>query len=285
MKMKDLITPDYSTLQIMATPRYKSVRAKEITVEENGESVRKVSLDPRNFTRTDEFYEIGEGNNVNEGAHMIEKDGKFYLTYSPTGTGNILYSICQAVSDSPLGPFKKLPECNPVIGLNDTNDYMSCTGHHSFVYIEDEIFALYHCFWQELSASGGRCLAVDRAKFMYNETLGHDILYGMGPTQAVQPANKAHTGLVFNEVHLLFESGLQGNYDGVIVVYRPLEDRINSVISRSGLPREEVLKRIKNQFNYENFDKTKHTVISNDGVLENLKRRVKEVLIEIEKNL
>lgn len=195
MKMKDLITPDYSTLQIMATPRYKSVRAKEITVEENGESVRKVSLDPRNFTRTDEFYEIGEGNNVNEGAHMIEKDGKFYLTYSPTGTGNILYSICQAVSDSPLGPFKKLPECNPVIGLNDTNDYMSCTGHHSFVYIEDEIFALYHCFWQELSASGGRCLAVDRVKFMYNETLGHDVLYGMGPTQAVQPANKAHTGL------------------------------------------------------------------------------------------
>ena len=49
--------------------------------------------------------------------------------------------------------------------------------------------------------------------------------------------------------------------------------------------RGKVLKRIKNQFNYENFDKTKHTVISNDGVLENLKRKVKEVLIEIEKNL
>ncbi|MGN1062151.1 MAG: family 43 glycosylhydrolase, partial [Candidatus Scatosoma sp.] len=164
-------------------------------VEENGETVRKVSLDPRNFTRTDEFYEVGEGNNVNEGAHMIENNGKFYLTYSPTGTGNILYSICQAVSDSPLGPFKKLTECNPVIGLNATNDYMSCTGHHSFVYIEDEIFALYHCFWQELSASGGRCLAADRVKFMYNPDLQHDVLYGLGPTQAVQPANKAHTCL------------------------------------------------------------------------------------------
>ena len=103
--------------------------------------------------------------------------------------------------------------------------------------------------------------------------------------ETLNSLNKAHTGLVFNEVPLLFESGLQSNYDGVIVVYRPLEDRINSVISRSGLSREEVLKRIKNQFNYENFDKTKHTVISNDGVLENLKRKVKEVLIEIEKTM
>ena len=54
--------------------------------------------------------------------------------------------------------------------------------------------------------------------------------------------NDSETGIVFNEVPLLFEGGYQNMYDGVIVVYRNLEDRINAVVSRDNVSRKEVKK-------------------------------------------
>ena len=96
--------------------------------------------------------------------------------------------------------------------------------------------------------------------------------------------SKNETGIVFHEVPLLLENGFESRYDGVIVIYRNLEDRISSVITRDGLSKEEVLKRIKNQFDYENNDISAHTIIVNDGVKDNLTDKVKAVISEIEKN-
>ncbi len=87
--------------------------------------------------------------------------------------------------------------------------------------------------------------------------------------------------VVFHEVPLLFESGYQEKYDKVIVIMRDLGLRIESVKERSGLNKEEIKKRIKNQFNYENLDKNKHTVITNDGSIEEFSVKVKAVVNEI----
>lgn len=195
VEMKDHITPDYSTLSLISVAGFKSVKAQERYVKDakTGETYRKVNVDPRTFEYGEAFIEIGEGNNVNEGPFMLERNGKYYLYYAPCGTGNMYYSICQAVADNPFGPYTKLTDYNPVIGMNQFNDYMVCTGHHSFVYMEDEIFALFHCFWGETQAYG-RTIAADRVKFMYNEELGYDIMYGNGPTLAVQPGNEILTG-------------------------------------------------------------------------------------------
>ena len=84
--------------------------------------------------------------------------------------------------------------------------------------------------------------------------------------------------LSFAEVPLLFEGGFAPLFDGVIVVMREKEDRIRSVIKRSGLSREEVENRIKNQFDYENNDLSEHTLIWNDGDLNDLRRKVERVL-------
>lgn len=191
LKMKDMITPDFSTLQILTTPRYTSVRAQERT---DGNGNRIVNVDPRTIERTGMFEEIGPGNNVNEGPFVVKNNGKYYLAYAPCGTGNTRYSICQAVSDSPLGPFVKLQDYNPVIGTNEMNDYLSCTGHNSFVKIGDELWALYHAFWGG-TQSYGRCVAADRVAFIRNDALGFDVMYGNGPSLAVQPANELHTGM------------------------------------------------------------------------------------------
>ena len=87
--------------------------------------------------------------------------------------------------------------------------------------------------------------------------------------------------VVFHEVPLLFESGYQEKYDKVIVIMRDLNSRIQSVKARSGLSTDEVVSRIKNQYNYENLDKNKHTVITNDGNLLDFSAKVKAVVNEI----
>ena len=93
--------------------------------------------------------------------------------------------------------------------------------------------------------------------------------------------NKSKNGVVFNEVPLLFEGGYESLYNEVIIVLRDKQKRIQSIIKRDGLTKEEIENRIKNQFNYENNQIFKHTVIYNDGSLIQLERSVKAVVNEI----
>lgn len=93
--------------------------------------------------------------------------------------------------------------------------------------------------------------------------------------------NNAQNGVVFNEVPLLFEGGYESFYNKVIIVLRDKQKRIQGIIKRDGLTKQEIENRIKNQFNYENNQIFKHTVIYNDGSLIELERSVKAVVNEI----
>ncbi|MBE5732895.1 MAG: hypothetical protein E7353_07695 [Clostridiales bacterium] len=177
MKMKDIVTPDYSTLTKLTHASVKQVigKAGELDAEKGEEEIR-------------------EGG-VNEGPFMTYHNGKYYLTYSPFGYGSREYSIMQAVSDSPLGPFNKVARevGNPSLGINSTNDYIAGTGHHNFAYADGEIIAVYHAHKDPVEpyvpggGFKGRVLAVDKMHFVYNEELGYDILMGNGPTTSLQP--------------------------------------------------------------------------------------------------
>lgn len=91
--------------------------------------------------------------------------------------------------------------------------------------------------------------------------------------QTLKRAKKLR-GRVFIEVPLLFECNAQDKFDSVIVVKRDLEERIKSVMARSNLTKEEVLKRIDSQFDYENADLSAYDVILNDKDEESLKQKV-----------
>ena len=84
--------------------------------------------------------------------------------------------------------------------------------------------------------------------------------------------------LSFLEVPLLFEGNYQLGFDGVIVVKRNVEDRINSVMSRSSLTREQVLSRILAQVDYESLDLTGYVVIENDKDLNSLKEKTLQAI-------
>ncbi len=86
---------------------------------------------------------------------------------------------------------------------------------------------------------------------------------------------KIHLKPVFVEVPLLFESGFESKFDGVIIVIRPLEERIKSVVERSKLTKDQVMERVNNQVDYSTFDLSPYVVIENDGDIESLKEQTK----------
>jgi dephospho-CoA kinase len=92
---------------------------------------------------------------------------------------------------------------------------------------------------------------------------------------------KGEKGLVFAEVPLLFERNLQNQFDHVIVITRDKNSRIESVIKRSNLTKEQVEERIKMQFDYDIFSPNKEIVIENDGSLESFREKIKNAVDNI----
>lgn len=88
-------------------------------------------------------------------------------------------------------------------------------------------------------------------------------------------------GICFCEVPLLFESGAESLFDGVIIVMRNEEQRIKSVTARDKLPEQDVKKRISNQFDYNSADFAMYYVIHNNGDLCELEWQTEEIINKI----
>lgn len=76
---------------------------------------------------------------------------------------------------------------------------------------------------------------------------------------------KSHAPYVIKEAALLFESGGYTSLDYTILVCAPEEIRIERVIRRSGLTREQALHRIANQWDDNKKKKLCDFVLENDG--------------------
>ncbi len=87
------------------------------------------------------------------------------------------------------------------------------------------------------------------------------------------------SGTCFFEVPLLFEDGAQDKFDCVLIIERDNDKRIDGVIIRDNLSREEVIKRINNQLNYDNNDFAKYYVIHNNGDLQQLQKEIDHFLL------
>jgi dephospho-CoA kinase len=74
---------------------------------------------------------------------------------------------------------------------------------------------------------------------------------------------KQSSPYVIMEAAILLESGASSLVDRIAVVVAPVEERIDRVIQRNDLTREQVLERIKNQMDDETRTKSSHYVINN----------------------
>lgn len=184
IQMKDWISPDWDTMTHVSTPNYVSIIQDGSFEGQFGESTS--------------WPEGG----INEGTEVLEHNGMWYFTYSPFGYGSREYAPYVAVSDNPLGPFTKLGlDYSPIIGIGtEYNNYMAGTGHHCFITAGDELWILYHCFYNPEDNNDpegnflGRCIGADRLYWKYTPELGYDMLYGNGPTYNLQPKPETFTG-------------------------------------------------------------------------------------------
>lgn len=169
IKMDDWAKPDYKTLTRLTRNGYLTVDGTEIANYENDGP-------------------------ANEGPFMYEQrnsDGtyKYYLTLSIGDYQNKSYSVIQAVSDSPLGKFRKLTEAEGGILLSSNHsewDNISGPGHHSFIEVGDELVVAYHKHTNPSTGGVDRTFAFDRVCITENIN-GESVLYVNGPTTSVQP--------------------------------------------------------------------------------------------------
>lgn len=88
----------------------------------------------------------------------------------------------------------------------------------------------------------------------------------------------------FSEVPLLFENGFEKLFDGVIVVLRDYNQRIESIVKRDKISVEDASLRVKNQIIYANKNFAQYYVIHNSGDLDDLRQKTLEVIEKIKIN-
>ena len=89
---------------------------------------------------------------------------------------------------------------------------------------------------------------------------------------------------VIMEAAILFESGASKFVDKVAVIIAPLEERLERVILRSNLTKEQVLERTRNQMNDEERVKLSDYVISNsenDMIIPEILKIHKDIILTI----
>ena len=184
MKMRDPVTPDYSTVTPLVAAKYNS------------------------FKKVDSVW-TGVGDTgidvVNEAPFMMRHTTKradgttttqYYLTYANNGYTSPYYQVRTAMSTSPLGTFEK-DSATPTHGIGNGFNHMSGTAHHAIVEAGDEMFIFYHAHVKRnMGESNPRALGVDRVVWSYDETLGFDRLHSNGPTYSLCPLPNVTTGRV-----------------------------------------------------------------------------------------
>lgn len=116
----------------------------------------------------------------------------------------------------------------------------------------------------------------DKAKLQRLNEITHPLIF-----EEMFKRAQGCSGVTFFEVPLLFEGGYQSLFDNVIVVLRDEDKRVDSVVKRDNLKKEQVKKRILKQFNYDNYDFAQYYVIHNNGKIDDLLDIIDNVLSKI----
>ncbi len=138
-------------------------------------------------SKNDTKSDLGE-DSINEGAYVVynEETDKYYMTMSKGSYLGKSYAVLQAISDSPMGPFKKLSRQDGGLLLQSENSYEHVTGpgHNSLISFNGKTYIVYHT--QDTPAGrGNRVIAMDEIKWVKNNN-GETVMYVNGPSATPQ---------------------------------------------------------------------------------------------------
>lgn len=182
--MFDWLTPDWENAAICTAGNYYTVEDWEKGVN------RGVSY---------------EATSCNEGPHVLYHEdangkGLYYLTFSVNDYGTSAYQVAIAISESPMGPFRKLTEEEGGLLLCSStteSQTISGAGHHSFATLGDQLYIVYHRHRDYDIAGADRYTAADEMKWItVKDKDGNDmeVPYVNGPTDSLQPLPEAVSG-------------------------------------------------------------------------------------------
>ena len=176
VKMKDFASPDYASCKQITKAGYNTVEGE---------------------TENDIEAERAATERINEAPQMTRRGSSYYLTYSVGGTSSNLYSVAQAVGESPTGPFRKLSkeEGGLVLGTEMNWIQTAGTGHHCVTKIGNELFLFHHEGADRYTIdTNNRAIGYDRAGFLKNAA-GQEVMVANGPTSySLQALPQAFSG-------------------------------------------------------------------------------------------
>lgn len=117
-----------------------------------------------------------------------------------------------------------------------------------------------------------------------NRTALNDIAHPLIMDRLFYLMENCGNEIAFAEVPLLFEGNYEKDFDGVIVILRKREQRINAVALRNKISKEEATARILAQFDYDDesnkirFENCNAILIENNGDLEELKTKINNLI-------
>lgn len=85
---------------------------------------------------------------------------------------------------------------------------------------------------------------------------------------------------IVKEVAIIFETNTEDNYDKIILVRAPIEDRIKRVVLRDNITKDDVIRRVNNQIDDSTIIDKCDYIIDNNNLKE-----LKEKVINIHKDL
>jgi len=118
----------------------------------------------------------------------------------------------------------------------------------------------------------GKIVFSDKKKLEALNAIVHPVVF-KDAAEWQEKQQKTAVAYTLKEAALLFETGSYKTLDKIIVVSAPLELRIERVMSRDKLSREEVIKRINSQMPQEEKEKMADFVLNNLS-LQDLEREV-----------
>ena len=89
-----------------------------------------------------------------------------------------------------------------------------------------------------------------------------------------------HGDYIVKEVAIIFETNTEDNYDKIILVRAPIEDRIKRVVLRDNITKDDVIRRVNNQIDDSTIiDKCDYIIDNND--LTELKEKVINIHMDL----
>ncbi|HSL71602.1 MAG TPA: dephospho-CoA kinase, partial [Longimicrobiales bacterium] len=86
---------------------------------------------------------------------------------------------------------------------------------------------------------------------------------------------------IVNDIPLLFETGLDDQFDVIVLVHADAETRLQRIVQARGLSADEARSMIAAQMPSEQKRGRSHIVIVNQGTLEQLRERARQVWEEL----